>query len=212
MIKKILVYLHELCYSIFKIKSGAINMKDKRINRDIIENSYYMINLFNEEKKQKDLSITNLKLQKLMYFLEAYYMVENTEEEELFNSEWSAWDYGPVNRELYNHYRKFGSMEISLNAREIAKGDNLPEINKKYIKKIYELFGGFSAFELVTLTHLNDSPWDRLYKNNERLNKYDFEKLNDSIIPKKETKEWFKNKFNFLFTSSRGTENNGNVR
>lgn len=212
MARKTLEYLHKLWYSILKIKSGAKNMKNKAINRDIIENSYYMINLFDEGKKQKDISITNLKLQKLMYFLEAYYTVENPEEEELFNSEWSAWDYGPVNRELYNHYRKFGSMEITLNAIESEKGKDLPEINKKYIKKIYDLFGGFSAFDLVTLTHLDGSPWDKLYKNNEKLNRYDFGKLNDSIISKKETKEWFKNKFDFLFKNSRETENNGNIR
>lgn len=179
-----------------------MNNGDKRvINRDILENSYYLINLFveNKAKDKQNISITNLKLQKLMYFIEAYYMVENPSEDEFFSCPWSAWDYGPVNKVLYINYKKFGSMEISLSAEEMSIGENLPEINKKYIKRIYDLFGHFSAFDLVTLTHLNDSPWDKIYKSNKTNNKYDFDKLNDSVIPKKETRDWFKVQFNFLF-------------
>lgn len=176
------------------------NGKEKVINRDIIENSYYLINLFIENKaKDKNISLTNLKLQKLMYFIEAYYMVENPDEDKLFSSSWSAWDYGPVNKVLYMYYKKFGSMEISLQTEEISIGESLPETNKKYIRCIYNLFGHFSAFDLVTLTHLNGSPWDEIYKSNKTNNKYDFDKLNDSVIPKKETRDWFKTQFSFLF-------------
>ena len=54
------------------------------VNRNIIENSYYMVSLFSkkglEEKAIKNKNITNLKLQKLMYFAEAYYMVKNKDE------------------------------------------------------------------------------------------------------------------------------------
>lgn len=177
------------------------NEEEKVINRDILENSYYLINLFVEDKakNKQNVSITNLKLQKLMYFVEAYYMAENINEDELFSSPWSAWDYGPVNKILYMHYKKFGSMEISLRAEETSRGENLPQINKKYIKRIYDLFGNFTAFDLVTLTHLNGSPWDKIYVSNKTNNKYDFDKLNDSVIPKKETRDWFRTQFDFLF-------------
>ena len=182
-------------------------MSDKikeEVSRNIIENSYYLIILFDEDKsKRANISITNLKLQKLMYFVEAYYMVKNPEERNLFDSQWSAWDYGPVNKDLYNHFKKFGSMEISLLADEMSIGECLPETNKKYIKKIYDLFGNFTAFDLVTLTHMKGSPWDKIYRSNNISKKYKFDKLNDSIISKEETKEWFETTFPFLFSDGK---------
>ncbi len=182
-------------------------MNEKDLNRDIIENSYYLINLFLIDKTEsKKISITNLKLQKLMYFVEAYYMVKNPNDDKLFTSTWSAWDYGPVSRDLYNYYKKFGSIEISLTENQVSIGENLPPENKKYIDKIYSLFGNFSAFDLVTLTHLKGSPWSIIYESNKESKKYNFENLNDSVISKKKTKEWFEMRFNFLFKATEGEE------
>lgn len=179
------------------------NETENYVERDILINSYYLINLFEEHAKKKheeSASITNLKLQKLMYFVEAYYMVRYPDENELFNSQWNAWNYGPVNQILYNYYRKFGSMEIMLTSAEIAVGEDLPEKNKNCISKIYELFGNLDAFELVTLTHMKDSPWDSVTSSGG----YDFNKLNSSIIPKKITKNWFEKEFDFIFQNDEG--------
>ena len=141
--------------------------------------------------------ISNLKLQKLMYFVEAYYM-SKTGEKRLYDTEWSAWDYGPVNKKLYNYFKKYGSMEITLGEEEKSKIELLNSENKECIKKVYEVLGKFSAFELVTLTHLPDSPWDKL-KNS---GKYNFDKLNDSIIKKEETRDWFDKILKKFFESS----------
>lgn len=169
------------------------------ISRDIIENSFYMINLFYNDSNSDKKEITNLKLQKLMYFVEAYYMVKNPGEIELFNSGWSAWNYGPVNVQLYKYYKKFGSMPIVLEDEEIQRGYELPQYNKDCIQEIFNIFSKFSAFELVTLTHLEKSPWSKLYELNKKDKKYDFEHINPSDINKIETKEWFEEEFNFIF-------------
>ena len=184
--------IFDIEYDILYLEKGDFSM-NKKINNNIIENSYYMIYLFQKNDKE----ITNLKLQKLMYFVEAYYTSKN-DCEELFDTEWSAWDYGPVNKDLYNYYKKFRSIPIILedSEKEIAK--NLCEENQKYINIVYDIFSVFTAFELVTLTHLDGSPWSKVYKENEKSEKYDFEELNNSIIPKEETKEWFKTKFDFM--------------
>lgn len=174
-------------------------MEEKKIIRDIIENSYYMIYLFYKKENIKKAEITNLKLQKLMYFVEAYYMVDNKEQLELFDTGWSAWDYGPVNKKLYKYYKKYGSMPILLSHEEIDKIKELPEINRKYIDKIFNIFSNFTAFELVTLTHLDGSPWSELYKENNREKRYDFAQLNESEIDKEITRDWFEKEFSFLF-------------
>lgn len=198
MSKNILEYLTNLWYALVRKKldyrrNGYMNKTN--INRNIIENSYYLISLFEKDSKE----ITNLKLQKLMYFIEAYYMAKNDSESELFDSEWSAWNYGPVNIALYNYYKKFGGLPIVLTEEEKQKGTELFEQNKIYIDKIYEIFGGLSAFKLVTLTHLDGSPWSEIYKNNQKNKEFDFEFINKSKILKIETKNWIKKQFSFLF-------------
>jgi uncharacterized phage-associated protein len=209
-----------------KNKIGMINMGKDDIERDILKNSFYMIKLFIDSKEKCDINIddepvkiekdengnineesldkyikinrciiTNLKLQKIMYFLEAYYMVIESTETNLFDSEWCAWDYGPVSKKLYEYYRKYGSLEITLSEEEISIANNLPENNKKYIEKVYKIFGGLNAYDLVSLTHMKGSPWEKI--KNEK--KYDFQVLNDSVIDKKATKEWFESNFNVVY-------------
>ena len=147
-------------------------------------------------------TISNLKLQKLMYFVEIYYLSKNEKEKELFNSSWSAWDYGPVNKELYNYFKKFGSLDITLSDEEIKRGNDICSEDKVYIDEVYKLVGSLSAFDLVTLTHLSTSPWYKIRNSNS--NNYDFQKLNDSVIDKKESVKWFKDTFNFLYTNKKG--------
>lgn len=196
LLKKIIAFFQKKWYRIYiKEESNKVDVMNNEINHNIIKNSYYMIKLFTDENKE----ITNLKLQKLMYFVEAYYMVKNNPESYLYDSEWSAWDYGPVNVDLYNHYKKFGSLAILLSDENKTFGEQLPATNKKYIKDIYNLFGDLSAFQLVTLTHLKGSPWYKIYTYNQEAKVYNFNQLNSSIISKEETKEWMKQQFSFIF-------------
>lgn len=170
-------------------------MENEKICRDIVENSYYMISLFEKAGK----TITNLKLQKLMYFVEALYMCKNSNENKLFNEEWVAWNYGPVSQILYKRFREFGSMNITLSKEDEAKGDNIPQDNKDYIINIYDTFGQLEAYQLVTLTHLKGSPWDNIKKEN----KYNLDNINNNaIISKIETKIWFEKEFGEIFKSN----------
>lgn len=181
-------------------------MAHENINRNIKNNAFYMINLFNQKKEKspnKKISITNLKLQKLMYFVEAYYMVKNPDEDKMFNEKWSAWDYGPVCKELYDQFKVFGSIEITISEEESMIGDELSKENKEYIDDIFEIFGELPAFHLVTLTHMKGSPWNKIYESNKNTNKYDFKKINKSTISKKETKEWFEDVFDFIFEDTK---------
>lgn len=198
----------------------------KDVENDILINAFYMISLFEKKKieyyenddtsekgnesidnnqnaieRPNNTIISNLKLQKLMYFVEAYYMVKYNKTE-MFNTDWSAWDYGPVSKKLYNYFKKYGSIEISLTAKENDLIDNLPIENKKVMDKVFEIFGNFNAFDLVTLTHLPNSPWYKI-KNSY---KFEFDKLNDSIISKKSIKEWFEGTFGKIFKEEDNSE------
>ena len=147
------------------------------IDRDIINNSEYIIQFY----KEKDKKITNLELQKLAYFLEAIYMVcEDTLY--LYTEDFSAWNFGPVNLVIYNKYKKFGNLPI-----ELEKNIEINPINKKYIENLYNLFKDFNATQLVNLSHSKGSPWYDIYsENNGKIPR-------NEIIDKKNTKKWFSN-------------------
>ncbi len=103
-------------------------------------------------KKQGPL--TTMKLQKLVYFCQAWSLV--WDEKPLFNEAIQAWASGPVVRELYDIHR--GMFIIS----EIGKGDasNLNHEEKETINAVLKAYGKKPAQWLADLTHMED-PWNK---------------------------------------------------
>ena len=55
---------------------------------------------------------TNLRLQKLLYFVEGFYMLGNNGTESCFKEQILAWTYGPVVHEVYDTFKVFGNQPI----------------------------------------------------------------------------------------------------
>lgn len=154
--------------------------KESFVERDIIKNSYYVIYYFNENNTE----VTNLKLQKLLYFLEALYM-HVTKENFLFDDDFEAWDFGPVCKRVYDEFKMFEREPIKLTPEEQGIAQNMPAINKLFISTLHRIFKNYTTYDLVSLTHEEDSPWSKVYEQDSN------EKL---IISKIETKDWFSRK------------------
>lgn len=121
-------------------------------------------------------SVTNLKLQKLIYLSYATHL--NRTGDRLFTEPIVAYKYGPVIEDVYTMYKQFGKESISedkepelqlrhmslpLSLAKITLNDSSKEIMEtlnQTIKKYWHK----SVSELVTLTHVTDGPWDRVYK------------------------------------------------
>ncbi len=151
------------------------------IERDIIINAYYVIYYFNQNGKK----ITNLKLQKLLYFLEAIYLIQNLDEKSLFNDDFYAWNFGPVSDVLYKRFKDYQNMDIQLNENDIGIAESMGNENKKYIEILFQLLGDMTAYQLVTLSHLPSSPWAKLNQ------KYNGNIDKNIQISKIETRDWF---------------------
>lgn len=151
------------------------------IERDIIVNSYYIIYYFNKMGK----TITNLKLQKLLYFLEAIYLIQNIEEKNLFMEKFYAWNFGPVSDIVYKRFKDYQNMNLALNQEDIEIACAMNLENQKYIEKLFQLLGDMTAYQLVTLSHLPDSPWAKLNQ------KYNGMIEKNVSISKIETRNWF---------------------
>ena len=56
--------------------------------------------------------ITNLKLQKLLYYAQAWHLAHFGSP--LFSDDIEAWQYGPVIKSIYQKYSKFGNQPIKV--------------------------------------------------------------------------------------------------
>lgn len=105
--------------------------------------------------------ITNLKLQKLLYYAQAWYMVNNNSEI-LFEDEIQAWRFGPVVPSVYEKMKRFKYNPISMKLSE-KDYETLDKKQKDFIEDFCNYFLHFSATELVSMTH-NETPWIEAFK------------------------------------------------
>ena len=97
-------------------------------------------------------SMTPLKLQKLVYYAQAWHLAFYGTK--LFNEEFQAWVHGPVNYELWQKYSGF--MEI-----EPEEGIELPQFTDEQLdvmNQVWEVYGKYDAKYLEELTH-KELPW-----------------------------------------------------
>ena len=96
--------------------------------------------------------MTTMKLQKLIYYCQAWSLV--WDEKPLFKEDIEAWAYGPVVRELFNYHR--GQFLIS----SVLTGnpDLLDDQQKETIDAVLDYYGNMSSQWLSDLTHMED-PW-----------------------------------------------------
>ena len=144
---------------------------------NVIDVCRHIINYSNE----KEYGISNLKLQKLLYFTQAYFLL--TKQEACFGEKIEAWDLGPVVPVAYREYKQFGNGNIPTITYVIEKDlDNIwnskvipyydvliTTEDKRLIDSVVDKFSEYSASDLVGLTH-RQKPWIDSYvpnRNNE---------------------------------------------
>lgn len=105
---------------------------------------------------EKQGSITSMKLQKLMYYSQAWSLV--WDEESLFDEDFEAWANGPVLRSLFNIHR--GKFKVSSSDFATDNSANLSESQRDTIDAVLVGYGNLSGQELSQLTHSED-PWKK---------------------------------------------------
>jgi uncharacterized phage-associated protein len=136
---------------------------------DILELSKYIVNKFSQRSSN---GITPMKLQKLLFYVKAWSLVAGNE---LVIADFEHWNYGPVNREVYDYYKQYGSSSIELEESEESNDLNLDESQEELINFIIENYIAFDAFSLSAMTH-TEEPWKQTNRNeiisNELINSY----------------------------------------
>lgn len=97
----------------------------------------------------KNVGITNLQLQKVMYFSLKEALLTGTldkeKAEELYDKPFEVWRYGPVERDIYELYKPNGASSIIEEHEVNQTYENLNSIIIKYLKK--------DPFNLVKKSH-----------------------------------------------------------
>jgi len=104
------------------------------------------------------LEITHLKLQKLLFYSQAYHLV--ILDKPLFEDDLLAWEYGPVVRKVYENYKKYNSSIISIKKELKLEPISAPSIG--VISAVMSAYSKFSGIELMGMTH-SESLWQEAF-------------------------------------------------
>ena len=130
-------------------------------------------NHFLKKGFEEGVSLSNLKLQKLVYIAHGYFLAINTKP--LIDEAIEVWQYGPVIDSLYHKFKRYGNRPITRLGKEllIQNGqvkDILPDVtdedNKKLLDTVWDRYKDASALELSSMTHQENTPWWQAKKEN----------------------------------------------
>ena len=107
--------------------------------------------------------ISNLKLQKLCYYAQGFYLAQH--DTPIFDDTIEAWQHGPVVPTLYHKYKSEGNNFIP--HKEINLDEYSGEI-KQFLNEVYNVYGQFSAWKLRDMTH-NEAPWTDTCNSNNKI-------------------------------------------
>lgn len=158
---------------IIKLDIFIYSYKEERSVRmyKAIDIASYVINWCNDN----NIPVTNLKLQKLLYFLQGE--VYHSTSERLIDDDFYAWQLGPVVPNVYYSYAMYSSLPLPDQTINIE----IPEHEKNTINNILNKYARKSTWNLVDLSHEQD-PW-----------KYNYQIFGDkSLIPYQSIKDYFK--------------------
>jgi len=120
--------------------------------------------------------LSNLALQKVLFFCHAWHLVETGTP--LVKQQFEAWQHGPVLQYIYRQFKASENRPIkerakSLNgltgAMEIV-APNLDGDTAERLKRVVRFYGRLEPWDLVEMSHVKNGPWDKVWNHEGRIN------------------------------------------
>lgn len=123
-----------------------------------------------------NIHVSNLSLNKIIYFLHVAYLHET--HQPLTTAKIEAWDHGPVFREIYHQFKGFGRNSITSKAKrlditsglyvDVEEGPSEPDraMLLQHCRSLLKM----SAGKLVDMSHLEDGAWHKARFGSGRIN------------------------------------------
>jgi len=115
--------------------------------------------------------VTQMKLQKLLYFAHGALLAYSDGKERLLNEKFEAWKFGPVVPIIYQEFKLFGSSPISpeydilrlVRPKNERRLEISNELHQEIINDTWEALKDVSATQLSNWTHSAGMAWDNAY-------------------------------------------------
>lgn len=122
-------------------------------------------NLMLDDADRNEVAVSNLALQKLLYFLHSLFLIET--KRPLISGYFEAWQYGPVHPAVYQAFKlaedqpihfRATSQDAMTGARTAIPTPESPQIIN-YVKRIMLSYGRLTPGRLVEISHARNAPW-----------------------------------------------------
>lgn len=138
----------------------------------------------------EELHVTNMAVNKIVYFVHSHYLVEFGRP--LVSAKIEAWQHGPVFRELYHEFKSFGDEPIRGRASSLdpETGTKAPaygafkEAEFQFLIETAKKYLPMPASSLRALSHEPGGPWDQVWNHDKITNAT--MRISDDLI-----KGWF---------------------
>lgn len=126
-----------------------------------------------------DAEVSNLKLQKLLYYAQGHYL--GATGQPLFGEAIQAWAHGPVVPEIYRTYRDFGRGPIEADQvlDDTFDWDAYKDV-EDFLVDVWDRYGALAAWALRERTH-REPPWRDAFQDD----------VQNVVIPNAEIKAFF---------------------
>jgi uncharacterized phage-associated protein len=116
---------------------------------------------------EEGISLTNLQLQKIIFFVHGTFLARF--QVPLVMNRFEAWEHGPVISELYHALKQYGDREIKSAVTRydlesqtyVTVTATLTDQARKHVAEMLLFYGRMNPWELVRLSHAPGGPWAR---------------------------------------------------
>jgi uncharacterized phage-associated protein len=131
---------------------------------------------------QNDASVSNLKVQKLLYYAQGHYL--GIHGRPLFNDAIEAWAHGPVVRSVYHELKRYGngSIDVDQVVGDDFDWDDFKDV-EEHLMRVWNTYGEYEAWALRNRTH-REAPWKTTFDEGERGLVISHQKMQDYFTPR----------------------------
>lgn len=126
--------------------------------------------------QEKNRPVSNLALQKIVYFCHVWSLVHL--KRPLVKHRFEAWQLGPVLPYLYREFKEFDASPVTKRATKLDPVDGHTRIveydfdpdTKVLLEEIIDFYSRMRASDLVSLSHVDGGPWHKVWNHQGTVN------------------------------------------
>lgn len=126
-------------------------------------------NLVLDQADKRNMGITNMALNKIVYFAHAWFLVGFGRP--LIGQKFEAWQHGPLVQDIYHSFKTFGDKPISSRAKRLDRTTAQYVLCEQFFLQnelalllpVINHYSPIPASKLRNMAHIAGGPWDRVW-------------------------------------------------